>query len=42
MYNYLGEDDPYCVSPVMINPFNPPNPIFWLICPTHQVHEFLN
>ena len=29
--------DPYEVKPVMINPFNPPQPIFWLICPTHQV-----
>ena len=22
----------------MINPLNPPNKIFWLICPSHQVN----
>ena len=25
------------VEPWMINPFNPPNKIFWMICPSHQV-----
>ena len=38
LHNFIiGEDDSYSVSPVMINPFDPPQPIFWLICPTHQV-----
>ena len=26
----------------MINPFNPPKPLFWLICPTHQVTILLS
>lgn len=37
----IGQSDPYEVKPVMINPFNPPQPIFWLICPTHQVMLFM-
>uniref|UniRef100_A0A1X7U1I9 Uncharacterized protein n=1 Tax=Amphimedon queenslandica TaxID=400682 RepID=A0A1X7U1I9_AMPQE len=32
-----GERDPYAVEPCMMNPFNPPNLIFWVICPTHQL-----
>ena len=35
--NKIDKSDPCDVSPVMINPFSPPNPILWLICPTHQV-----
>ena len=30
-------DDPFAINPVMLNPFDPPNLIHWLICPTHQV-----
>ena len=35
----LKEDqsDKYEIEPWMINPFNPPNKLFWLICPSHQV-----
>ena len=33
----IGETDPYAIEPFMMNPFNPPNPLFWVICPTHQV-----
>lgn len=33
----IGQSDPYEVKPVMINPFNPLQPICWLIRPTHQV-----
>ena len=31
------QQDPYEISPWMVNPFNPPQKIYWLICPTHQV-----
>ena len=30
-------DDKFKVRPWMMNPFNPPKKIYWLICPTHQV-----
>ena len=30
-------DDIFKVEPWMVNPFNPPHRIFWLICPSHQV-----
>ena len=30
-------DDVFEVKPWMINPFNPPSLIYWVICPTHQV-----
>ena len=30
-------DDKYCIDPWMLNPFNPPHNIFWMICPSHQV-----
>ena len=29
--------DPHKVEPWFINPFNPPNKIYWIICPSHQV-----
>ena len=29
--------DKHEVEPWMLNPFNPPHKIFWLICPSHQV-----
>ena len=32
-----GKEDPHLVEPFFINPFNPPNKIFWIICPSHQV-----
>ena len=39
VYSVSGStDDKYEVKPWMINPFNPPNKIFWLICPSHQVN----
>ena len=36
------EQDPYEVSPYMINPFDPPHLIHWLICPTHQVYVYVS
>jgi len=32
-----GEADICSVEPWMLNPFNPPHKIYWLICPSHQV-----
>ena len=32
-----GKEDPQDVEPFFINPFNPPNKIYWIICPSHQV-----
>ena len=29
--------DKFEVKPFMINSFDPPNQIFWVVCPTHQV-----
>jgi hypothetical protein len=37
-----GASDPYEVCPCMMNPFNPPNFIYWLICPTHQLKNMIN
>ena len=34
-----NEDDIFKVKPWMVNPFNPPHNIFWLICPSHQVYN---
>ena len=38
-YSVLPDDadDMFEVKPWMINPFNPPSLIYWVICPTHQV-----
>ena len=36
-----ASNDIYEVKPWIVNPFNPPWPIYWMICPTHQV-KFLN
>ena len=36
-YSVTDGEDKYKVEPWMINPFNPPHKIFWLICPSHQV-----
>ena len=36
----IDEQDPYQIIPSMVNPFDPPQPIFWLICPTHQVYMY--
>ena len=33
------DQDPFEIKPWMINPFDPPSPIFWIICPTHQVYS---
>lgn len=30
-------EDKFEVKPLMINPFDPPNHIYWVVCPTHQV-----
>ena len=35
-----GKEDPHLVEPFFINPFNPPNKIFWIICPSHQVRKY--
>ena len=35
-----GKEDPHLVEPLFINPFNPPNKIFWIICPSHQVRKY--
>ena len=35
-----NDNDVFEVEPWMINPFNPPHHIFWLICPSHQVRIF--
>jgi len=32
-----NQDDIFEVKPWMVNPFNPPHRIYWLICPSHQV-----
>ena len=32
-----SKTDKHEVEPWMLNPFNPPHKIFWLICPSHQV-----
>jgi len=32
-----GETDKYSVEPWVLNSFNPPHKIYWLICPSHQV-----
>ena len=31
------KNDPHRVEPCFINPFNPPNKVYWIICPSHQV-----
>ena len=41
-FNVIGESDSYKIDPFMINPFSPPNPVLWLICPTHQVKYIYN
>ena len=30
--------DKFEVKPFTTNPFDPPNRLFWVVCPTHQVH----
>ena len=32
-----NKDNIFEVKPWMVNPFNPPHHIYWLICPSHQV-----
>ena len=32
-----GDDRFEVEEPWIINPYNPPNKIFWMICPSHQV-----
>ena len=32
-----GARDKYEIKPWMIHPFCPPDLIYWMICPTHQV-----
>ena len=36
-YAVTDGEDKFAVKPWMINPFNPPHRIYWLICPSHQV-----
>ena len=33
--------DKFQISPWMINPFDPPNCIYWVVCPTHQVYHHI-
>ena len=35
-------EDVFEVKPWMINPFNPPSVIYWVICPSHQVKSSTN
>uniref|UniRef100_A0A1X7SVI9 Uncharacterized protein n=1 Tax=Amphimedon queenslandica TaxID=400682 RepID=A0A1X7SVI9_AMPQE len=38
-----GDDhEPFKVSPKMLNPFDPPNHIHWIICPSHQLKNMIN
>ncbi|XP_019849272.1 PREDICTED: uncharacterized protein LOC109580475 [Amphimedon queenslandica] len=38
-----GDDhEPFKVSPKMLNPFDPPNHIHWMICPSHQLKNIIN
>ncbi|XP_065894808.1 uncharacterized protein [Dysidea avara] len=41
-YSVTDGEDKFEVKPWMINPFNPPNQIFWLICPSHQLKNMIN
>ena len=36
-YSISDGEDKFAVKPWMLNPFNPPHCIYWLICPSHQV-----
>ena len=38
-YSVLSDvaGDKYEIKPWMINPFRPPDLIYWMVCPTHQV-----
>jgi len=40
MYGVSDGPDPYKVKPWFINPCDPPNLIYWLICPSHQVDHY--
>uniref|UniRef100_A0A1X7TZ92 DDE-1 domain-containing protein n=1 Tax=Amphimedon queenslandica TaxID=400682 RepID=A0A1X7TZ92_AMPQE len=31
------KSDPYEVHPSFVNPYDPPNLMHWMICPTHQL-----
>jgi len=31
-------EDKFDIKPWMMNPYNPPHKIYWMICPTHQVY----
>ncbi|XP_065914376.1 uncharacterized protein [Dysidea avara] len=37
-----ASNDVYEVKPWMVNPFNPPWLIYWMICPTHQLKNMIN
>jgi hypothetical protein len=36
----IDEGAMYEVEPYMINPFDPPNRLYWLVCATHQIYRF--
>ena len=36
--NQKGAQDQFEMTPWMLNPFHPPDKIYWMICPTHQVY----
>jgi len=42
-YSLLSDTtgDKFEIKPWMINPFNPPDRIYWMICPTHQVLYYI-
>ena len=43
-YSVLPADstgDHYEIKPWFTNPYNPPDLIYWMICPTHQVWHFI-
>jgi len=43
-YSVLPADstgDQFAIKAWFVNPYNPPNLIYWMICPTHQVRQYL-
>ncbi|XP_065905179.1 uncharacterized protein [Dysidea avara] len=42
MYGLSDGPDPYAVRPWFVNPHDPLNRIYWLICPSHQLKNMIN
>ena len=36
--NHKSAQDQFEITPWMLNPFHPPDKIYWMVCPTHQVY----